>query len=193
MHGDPHPGNILVLDGNKICFIDCGMVARLDVRMQEDLLLLVSGGLRKDMDLVADVLLDLNVLPSDMDTDCILAGRGAVPGWYHSLPLKHVSLRSLIRDLTELIHKFRIQVPSELLLVAKALVSLEELGSLASDFDAAALAQPIVWEMVVKSYSPGRLGKKDLGGSPGICCALCATCCRICASSLAYCGTTSCV
>ncbi len=161
VHGDPHPGNILVVDGDKVCFLDCGMVARLDERLQEDLLLLVSGGLRKDMDMVADVLLNMNALPPDMDRTAFLREGGLFLDRYHSLPLKRVSLRTLMRDLTEMIHKFRIQVPSELLLVAKALVSLEELGTrLSPDFDAAATAQPIVWEMVLKSYSPGRLGKK---------------------------------
>ncbi len=161
VHGDPHPGNILVVDGRKVCFLDCGMVGRLDERTQENLLLLVSAGIRKDMDLIADVLMDMNALPLDIDRGAFLAEGGLFLDRYHSLPLKRLSLRTMIRELMDFIHKFRIQVPSDLLLVAKALVSLEEVGTrLHPGFDAAAAAQPIVWQIVLKSYSPGQLGKK---------------------------------
>ena len=34
-HGDPHPGNLLVVEENRICFLDCGMVGRLDGMLRE--------------------------------------------------------------------------------------------------------------------------------------------------------------
>lgn len=40
-HADPHPGNLLVTDDGRLALLDLGMVARLDPKMQEQLLKLL--------------------------------------------------------------------------------------------------------------------------------------------------------
>lgn len=57
-HADPHPGNVFYLEGNRIAFIDFGMVGRLSQRRREELLNLLLGLVERNPQTVADVLLD---------------------------------------------------------------------------------------------------------------------------------------
>ncbi len=60
-HGDPHPGNILVLEGNRLALLDFGVVGRLSRAMQETLVMLVLAVALKDSDSVARILYRVGV------------------------------------------------------------------------------------------------------------------------------------
>src|SRR5947209_6968351 len=52
-HGDPHPGNIIVMEGNRIGLLDFGLVGRLTKQMQESMIVLVLAISLRDPDTVA--------------------------------------------------------------------------------------------------------------------------------------------
>ncbi len=110
-HGDPHPGNLLVLDADRVCFLDCGMVGRLDGLLRENLVLLVSAGLRKDVTVVADILTEMGALPEDIDRSQFMRQTHLLLERYYNIPLKRLRLDHLMNDLIGLIHKFRITNP----------------------------------------------------------------------------------
>ncbi len=62
-HGDPHPGNILVLPGNRIALLDFGLVGRLSRSMQEALVTLIMAVALRDPETVARVLYRVGVPP----------------------------------------------------------------------------------------------------------------------------------
>jgi ubiquinone biosynthesis protein len=62
-HADPHPGNVFYLPGNRIAFIDFGMVGRLSPRRRDELLRLLLGLVERQPQAVADVLLDWTGTP----------------------------------------------------------------------------------------------------------------------------------
>jgi ubiquinone biosynthesis protein len=166
VHGDPHPGNIIVVDRDRICFVDCGMVGRLDDRMRENLLMLVSAAIRKDTEAITDVLVDMEALPPRFDRPAFLRELNVFLDRYYRLPLRRIRMSSIFNDSTELINKFRIRMPSELLIVGKALITVEGIGrKLDPEFDAISVAQPFVREMVLKTYGPAYLGRKLMEGS----------------------------
>src|SRR5260370_40063276 len=55
-HGDPHPGNLLVLEGDVVGLLDFGLVGRLTSQMQETLVMLVLSVALKGADSVARLL-----------------------------------------------------------------------------------------------------------------------------------------
>src|SRR5690606_21594885 len=57
-HADPHPGNLLYLPGNRIAFIDFGMVGRLSERRRDELVQLLNGLVQREADAVVEVLLE---------------------------------------------------------------------------------------------------------------------------------------
>jgi len=58
-HADPHPGNIRVLDGNVICFLDYGMMGRLSARHREDLADIFIGIISRDEHKITKTILKL--------------------------------------------------------------------------------------------------------------------------------------
>ncbi len=165
-HADPHPGNIVVVGERTVCFFDCGLVGRLDEGMRENLLLLLAAGVRKDSQAIADILLDMNALPDDFDRIQFLKEAHLFLERYYRVPLKRLRIRIIMDDIIRLVRKFSVRIPPDLLLVGKALITLEGLGrKLDPEFDAVAVAQPYVREMVLTTYGPRYLGRKLFQGS----------------------------
>jgi ubiquinone biosynthesis protein len=168
-HGDPHPGNILIVGNDRICFLDCGMVGRLGDPLKENLVFLVSAGIRKDTAVIADILTEMSALPEDIDRPRFVKEADLILERYYRLPLKRIRLDYLITDLIRLIHKFRIQIPSEMVLVGKAIVTIEGVGrALDPDFQAIAVAEPYIRQIVMTTYWPRFLKRRLIEGSHDI-------------------------
>src|SRR3989440_12152668 len=60
-HRDPHPGNIIVMEGNRIGLLDFGLVGRLTKQMQESMIVLVLAISLRDPDTVARLLYKVGV------------------------------------------------------------------------------------------------------------------------------------
>ena len=58
-HADPHPGNIHILPGNVICFLDFGMMGFLDLNTRETFAQFVIGIAQRDESATAAALLKL--------------------------------------------------------------------------------------------------------------------------------------
>src|SRR6266511_1310774 len=55
-HGDPHPGNVRILEGNVICLLDYGMVGRLDPQLKHYLTDILLAIVKRDVDEVISLL-----------------------------------------------------------------------------------------------------------------------------------------
>ncbi len=157
-HGDPHPGNILVLDDGVIALIDFGIVGRLTRQMQQTLVSLVMAVALKDSDSVARILYRVGV----PDARANLVGfRNDIDGILHEyLPttLGSINAQNLLRDLFDLAVKYRIRIPREYALLSRASISIEGiLRSLSPDLQISELATPYARELLAEQYDPNML------------------------------------
>jgi ubiquinone biosynthesis protein len=160
-HGDPHPGNIVVVGEEDICFFDCGLVGRLDERLRENLLLLVSAAIRRDIDMLVNILADMDTLPQDLERARFVREANLFVERYYRIPLGKIRLSSIVQDIMEIIRRFGIRIPSDVLLIGKALITLEGVGrTLDPDFDAVSAAEPFVRQLVMTTYGPKVLGRR---------------------------------
>ncbi len=160
-HADPHPGNVFYLPGNRIAFIDFGMVGRLSARRREELLQLLLGLVEREPQAVADVLLDwtgdghganLTVLEGEIE---------AFVDQYHGTPLADLHLGQMLADVTTILREHRLALPSDLALLIKAFISLEGMGrGLDPGFHMTSEALPILRQVVRARYQPKALGKR---------------------------------
>ncbi|MGB7786729.1 MAG: AarF/UbiB family protein [Salinimicrobium sp.] len=60
VHADPHPGNIHLLENNKIALIDLGMVAQFSKKIREDFLRLLLGLSKNNGEEIARILLQMS-------------------------------------------------------------------------------------------------------------------------------------
>jgi ubiquinone biosynthesis protein len=159
-HGDPHPGNFLLLEGDVVGLLDFGLVGRLTRAMQETLVLLSVAVALKDADSVARLLYRMGA----PDSRANLAGfRADVETLLQThLPeartLAEVNARHLLTDLLDLAVRYRIRIPREYALLSRAAVAVEGLlRELAPDLDILAVSMPYAKQLLAGRYDPAQL------------------------------------
>lgn len=164
-HADPHPGNIFLLEGNKLCFIDCGMTGRLDRKTSDQLINLVAAIIKADIDRLCRVVLELtNVNPSIVESREFRLELRHLTGQFQGANLQQLNITVLLSDFFAMLQRFHIQCPSDLMLLTKALTTIEGVAEqFDPDFDVLAHVEPQIQEIVMKRYSmsaiKARIGK----------------------------------
>ncbi len=160
-HADPHQGNIFYLPGNRIAFIDFGMVGRLPERRRYQVVSLLHCMVEQDAPGVVDVLLDW-ARDAPIDTESLIIDVEAFVDQYHGVPLKGFDLGVMLTDLTALLRDHALNLPSDLVLLIKALITLEGVArQLDPDFDMVAQASPFLRRAMLARYAPEALVKRS--------------------------------
>ncbi len=163
-HADPHPGNIIILGSAEepvFGLIDVGMVGRLSPELRDLTLDLMVAAVRKDSYAVADALYAIGRPTRKVDMRAYRGEASLLAEKYLGRPLKEMDFSSLIRDLVRTALKYGIEIPSDFMLVGKAMMTIEGIGkSVDPDLDIYGVASPALLELVKKRYSPERLGNE---------------------------------
>ena len=159
-HADPHPGNVFYLPGNRLAFIDFGMVGRLNEGRRDQMIQLMLGMVRREPARVAEVMLDWSGDVS-VDEDSLIVEIQTFVDQYYGIPLKQLSLGAMLTDLVAILREYRIALPADLALLIKAFITLDGMGrELDPDFDMAGEAMPMLEKSVRARYKPAALFKR---------------------------------
>jgi ubiquinone biosynthesis protein len=156
-HGDPHPGNLFVVGGDEIAFLDFGVVGRLDERTMDGVAGLFVAVIERDVDNVLKGLRRLGIL-----------GEEVLPGLrediidlidrHYDKSLEEIHIGIVIQEMLDVTRRYHLRIPSNFLLLAKVLLVLEGVGrSLDPGFNILAAAQPFAQELIKRRLSPRRL------------------------------------
>jgi len=161
-HADPHPGNVLALAGDRVCFLDFGNMGRLERWKRDlvaDLLIAVFG---RDEERAGTILLrllkhDPNQVPQDFQNMVAeMIDRFAFQ------PLEELQVDQLVRSLFQLFNKCHLALPSELFLMLKSLTLAEGIGrKLDPGFPFAEKAAPLIRQVKMDRFRPARL-RRDI-------------------------------
>lgn len=169
-HADPHPGNIIIMGGTGgappvIGLIDLGMVGRLSPDLRDRTVDLMIAAARQDSYAVADALYQIGRPTKKIDMREYRAEVALLAEKYLGRPLKEIDLSAMIRDLVAGAMKYGLEVPTDFLLVGKALMTIEGIGKqLDPELDVYGEAQPYFLALMKKRYSPQRLGNELMRG-----------------------------
>jgi len=160
-HADPHPGNILVLPQDVICFIDFGQMGRLNLKDREeftDLVLnLVGGNERK----VTKGVLKLTIQYGEVDHDGLARDLGELMDQYLYKPLKELAAGKILQDLLDLVTRHGLSLRPNLYLMMKALSTVEGVGlQLDPDMELISLARPFMQKIKTGRIKPKRLAEE---------------------------------
>ena len=157
-HADPHPGNIMVLADNVICFLDFGMVGRIDRQSREQFADLLANVVSHNEVKAAEALLKLTHSHALVDRLSLEREITELIDRYLYRPLKDLEVGKLIRRLLDLTVKYELRIPAHFFLLIKAVSQIEDLGrSLDPDFDFAAQATPHIRRLLLNRYHPKRV------------------------------------
>jgi len=165
-HADPHPGNALVLgtpDAPVLALFDLGMVGRLSPRMRDLTIDVITSALRRDYDGIARALYEIGTPSKKIDMDAYRAEVGRLGDRYLGKQLRDTEMSALIRDLVRASTKYGIEIPTDFVLMGKALMTIEGVGKeIDPEFDVYEEARPLFTELLKKRYSPERMGNELL-------------------------------
>ncbi len=161
-HADPHPGNVIILGTDEepvIGLIDTGMVGRLSPELRDRTIDLMIAAARKDTYGVADALYSIARPTKKVDMREYRAEVASLADKYLGRPLGEMDLSGMIRDIVQGAMKYGLEIPTDFLLVGKALMTVEGVGKqLDPTLDVFAEGQPYFLDLVRKRYSPERIG-----------------------------------
>jgi ubiquinone biosynthesis protein len=120
-HADPHPGNLLCLPGNRIALLDLGMIGHVSPRRREEFLGFVQSLVSGDPARLADVLAvwsEGSGVPRERimrAADRLIAKHGG----------GKLVLSAMVADFFPLLRDEELTMPPDLLLIFKALVTID--------------------------------------------------------------------
>jgi len=159
-HADPHPGNLRYLPGDRVAFIDFGMVGRLGVRRRDQLVQLLDGLVGRDAESVVEILLEW-AGTAPVDVEALAADVEAFIDRYHGVALRELRMGAMLADLTRMLQEHKLALPPDLALVLKVCVTLEATGrELDADFDMVGEAAPFLRAATLARRSPAAMMRR---------------------------------
>lgn len=124
-HGDPHPGNVFVMDDGRICLHDFGIVGRVDGNMRRALVAFALAFVEQDAEWVVDAWLDLGLLGDGTDRAVFVPVMRALVADCAQRPLKDWSLSGALAQLVAAGRTQEVRLPRDLLVLTRTLLLLE--------------------------------------------------------------------
>lgn len=164
-HADPHPGNVFLTDDERIALLDLGMVARLLIGFQDNLLrllLAISEGRGEE---AAEISIKMGEPKPGFERAEFIRRVAELVAENANASVANMNAGQVALEITKISADCWFRLPSEFTMIAKALLNLDRVVyTLDPNFDPNAVirqrATEILQRNVLKSISPGNL----LGG-----------------------------
>lgn len=160
-HGDPHPGNIHVLPDNVLCMFDFGMVGRLDEDLKLQLTDILLAVINKDVDQIISHLLYSGDLHDEGNLNQLKRDLAEFIDDYYDILLQDLKVGRLLIDFIDILSEYHIKFPSNLMLLARALIAMEGVGrQLNPGFNMIEQLKPFAQQVMRERYSPRGIAKE---------------------------------
>jgi len=161
-HADPHPGNVFLTDDGRIALIDLGMVSRLSPSRQDQLLKLLLAVSEGNGDRAASLALQIGQPQPDLDEPGLRRDVQELVSGYQDVALEQLQVGRVMMDISRAAGQRGIRLPSELTLLGKTLLNLDQVGrTLAPEFDVNAALRDegpgLMQQRMQQSMSPANL------------------------------------
>ena len=148
----------MILEKNKVCYIDMGMMGVLDETFKSnlaELILLLTNG---NADNIINQLIYMDIITPLQKTPGLKEDINDLLKKYYGAKLKNVN--GSIEDLTKVMVKNNVVMPREFVMIARGLALVEESGKkLNPNFDTADELKKISKKIMLQQSSPKRLFK----------------------------------
>jgi ubiquinone biosynthesis protein len=160
-HADPHPGNLVFMEGNIIGLLDFGMVGRIDERLLEDIEELFLAVTNLDVEHLTSIIIRVGSVPAEFDRSSLSVDLADYIAHYGSQSLDALDLSASLNELLDVIYRYRIGLPARMAMLLKLLVTLEGTAKLLSPkFSLLEVMKPYRKKMLLRRLSPARQIRK---------------------------------
>ena len=157
-HGDPHPGNILILENNVVCYLDLGMMGFFDEKFKRDLSEVMLLFVDEDVDGLINQLMYMDILDYDIDTNNLRRDLNDLFGRYFGVKLNRFD--GVLEALLNLMQDYSVILPNEVVTMARGLSMIESIAkNLDPEIDVFASIKPIAKQIAKQRISPKKFFK----------------------------------
>lgn len=164
-HADPHPGNIFVLTDGRIGLMDFGIVGWLAPDFIELIASAFLAVINKDFDGLIDIYIELGIVAEETDIEEFKRDFKSeiveLLEPLYDLNISEVNFPEFLEMSTHLVIKHGLKIPSNLLLMNKTMLILDNIGrQLDPSFNLVTAAKPYASKLAQKQLSPKRILEK---------------------------------
>ena len=161
-HADPHPGNVFLTEDGRIALLDLGMVGRTTPGMQEELLKLLLAISEGNSEQAMEIVIRISETREHFDESEFRRRAGKLVAEQRSTTLEQLDVGKALLNVTKIAAETGLFVPSELTMLGKTLLQLDEVGrTLAPHFNPNAVVRRHVAELLQqrlwRNLSPSKL------------------------------------
>jgi ubiquinone biosynthesis protein len=161
-HADPHPGNIFVMADGRIGLMDFGIVGWLASDVIDNIARAFLAILNRNFSQFIDLYIELGLVNQDVDIESfkreLRSDLVYIMEPLYDMTLSEINFSEYLEAMTHLVLKHGLKVPSELLLMNRTILIVDNIGrQLDPDFNLMAAARPYAEKMVQSRLSPERI------------------------------------
>jgi ubiquinone biosynthesis protein len=153
-HADPHSGNIFLLKGNRICFIDFGMVGVLKPKEISFLSNFILGFAQFNETQMTDALIilcDKKYFPSRKELEFEVS---QLLKKYSYQPIDQIDVAQVIQECIQIVVRYNLSIPGSLFLLLKSLATIQKFAfDIYPDLPFNDILVPYAKELLMKKYS----------------------------------------
>ena len=125
-HADPHPGNLIVTEDHKLCYIDVGMMGILNEEFKENLaeliLIIISG----DTASIIKQLVYMDIISPEQNTDQLKMDVDELMNKYYGANMTNMD--GAMKDLLNAMVKNNVVLPREFVMIGRGIALIEDTG-----------------------------------------------------------------
>lgn len=127
-HADPHPGNVFLTDDGRIALLDLGMVGHTTPSMQNNLLKILIAISEGKAETAADVICQISDKTQDFDAQLFTKRISQLVVERQGQALNQINIGKTLLEVTGTAADSGLFVPSDLTMLGKTLLQLDEVG-----------------------------------------------------------------
>jgi len=154
-HADPHPGNLLILSDNVICFLDFGMMGTLSRSTGELVLSMAMGAINRDYEKITRNILKICDTTGEVNLKSLELQVTELMDLYFHQSLENMDMAELFASMVDFFPRNNLIIPSDLYSLGRALLLLQGDGQIIDpDFNIAEQVAPYFKKLVRRRFQP---------------------------------------
>lgn len=162
-HADMHPGNIIIMQNNKIGLLDFGIVGTLSDERLNQTMAAYAGIINKDINQIITSLISISPASAETDLEAFKEDvNSIITEWHMGTPDK-IRITQIAYILFETCIKHKLKMPKDLIVFGKAAMTIEgTCMEIYPDFSFTEYSRPKIAELLRKNHTTKKIARQLL-------------------------------
>ena len=158
-HADPHPGNTIIMYDGRLSLLDFGIIGYLDEKTMLEIANVFLGYAEHNYDMVMEAIVDANLISEEtINLRNFREDLKDISEPFYGRSLHTIAVKDVYDQVMQLLRKYNIRLPRNLMLLLKTFIQVEALGKiLGSDASLLEVTRPYAKKMLKQGYATQKL------------------------------------